>query len=80
MKCLTCDQVYIGQTKRDFKKRYEEHINGIRSHKDKSRYVLHILQENHEYGPIDKVLYILKVENKGKQLYIYIYIRKFSYL
>jgi hypothetical protein len=70
MKCLTCEQV--GQTERDFKKRYEEHINGIRSNKDKSRYALHILQENHEYGPIEKVLYMLKVENKVKQLYMYV--------
>jgi hypothetical protein len=47
--------VYSGQTGRDFKTRYEEHTKDIRSNNDKSRYALHILKENHEYGPIKKV-------------------------
>jgi hypothetical protein len=71
MKCLTCEQVYVGQTGRDFKKRYKDHINDITSNKVKSRYALHILHENHEYGPTEKVMDILKAENKGKQLHTY---------
>jgi hypothetical protein len=30
-----------------------------------------MLKENHEYGPIGKVMNVLKVENEGKQLAIY---------
>jgi hypothetical protein len=48
LKCLTYEQVYVGQTGRDFKTRYKEHIDDIKYNKDKSRYALHILQENHE--------------------------------
>jgi hypothetical protein len=44
LKCLTCEQVYVGQNGRDFKTRFDEHINDIRSNKDKSRNALHILQ------------------------------------
>jgi hypothetical protein len=79
VKCLTCDQVYVGKTGRNFKTRYEEHSNDIRLNKDESKYSVHVLQENHEYGPTDKTMEILKVANKGKYLDIwerfYIYIR-----
>jgi hypothetical protein len=57
--------------------KYEEHINDIRSNKDKSRYALHILQQNHEYGPIDQTTKVLKIVNESKylnvmeKLYIY---------
>jgi hypothetical protein len=30
-----------------------------------------MLKENHEYGPIEEVMNVLKVENKGKQLDVY---------
>jgi hypothetical protein len=68
LKCLTCDQVCVGQPGRNFKTRYEEHTNDIRLNKDKSKYSVHILQENHEYDPIDKTMEILKMANKGKYL------------
>jgi hypothetical protein len=61
----------MGQTGRNFKTRYEEHTNDIRLNKDKSKYAVYILQENHEYGPIDKTMEILKVANKGKYLDIW---------
>jgi hypothetical protein len=32
---------------------------------------LHILQENHKYGPIDKAVDIIKFVNKGKPLDVY---------
>jgi hypothetical protein len=58
----------VGQSGRNFKTRYEEHTNDIRLNKDKSKYAVHILQENHEHGPIDKTIEILIVANKGKYL------------
>jgi hypothetical protein len=67
----------VGQTGRNFRIRYEEQIYDIRSNKDKSRYALHILQQNHEYGPIDQTAKELKIVSKSKylnvmeKLYIY---------
>jgi hypothetical protein len=65
LKCLSCDQNYIGQTGRSFKIRYDEHIRDIRFNKEKSKYASHILQFSHEYGAIDNTLEILKTVNKG---------------
>jgi hypothetical protein len=73
----------VGQTARNLKTRYEEHTNYIRLHKYKSKYDVHILQENHEYGQIDKTMEILKVANKEKyldiweRLYIHTYIHTY---
>jgi hypothetical protein len=44
LKCLSCDHIYVGQTGRSFKTRYEEHISDIRHNKEKSKYALHMLQ------------------------------------
>jgi hypothetical protein len=63
--------VFVGQTGRDFKTRYKGHISEIKSKKDKSRYTLHILQKNHEYGPVNKIMNILKLQSKGKHLDVY---------
>jgi hypothetical protein len=63
--------VYVGQTGRDSKTRHKEHIDDIKSNKDKSRYALHILQENHEYGPTEKIMNILKLQNKVRHLDVY---------
>jgi hypothetical protein len=68
LKCLTCDQVYVGQTGRNFRTRYEEPINNIRLNNDKSRYAPQILRQNHKYGPIDKTVDILRVASKSKYL------------
>jgi hypothetical protein len=65
LKCLSCNQNYIGQTGRSFKIRYDEHIRDIRFNKEKSKYASHILRFSHEYGTIDNTLEILKIVNKG---------------
>jgi hypothetical protein len=76
---INCDQIYVGQTGRSFKIRYEEHIRDIRLNKDKSKYAMHMLQFSHEYGTIENILEILKAVNKGKLLDVletyYIYIK-----
>jgi hypothetical protein len=43
LRCLSCDQNYIGQTGRSFKIRYDEHIRDIRFNKEKSKYASHML-------------------------------------
>jgi hypothetical protein len=44
------------------------HINDIRQNVEKSRYAIHMLKENYECGPIEEVMNVITVENKGKQL------------
>jgi hypothetical protein len=68
LRCLSCDQNYIGQSGRSFKIRYDEHIRDIRFNKDKSKYASKMLQFSHEYGTIDNTLEISKIVNKGNLL------------
>jgi len=52
--CNTCKQVYVGQTSQGVKLRYREHIHYIKNNNPQSAYTLHILQNRHEYGPINQ--------------------------
>jgi hypothetical protein len=53
LKCLEFGKNYIGQTGRNFRQRYREHINDIRQNKEKSGYSQHILNTYHKYGTIE---------------------------
>jgi 5-hydroxyisourate hydrolase-like protein (transthyretin family) len=64
LKYKICD-VYIGQKHRTFITRFEEHVSDVRRNKDKSHYALHILQCNHEYGPVEETMDILTVASRG---------------
>jgi len=58
--CMTCNKAYVGQTSRSLKQRYKEHTFYIKSNNPQSAYALHILNSQHEYGPIDKTMALLK--------------------
>jgi predicted GIY-YIG superfamily endonuclease len=60
LKCLTCEQVYIGQTGTEFSTRYKEHITDIRFNYTKSKYAQHILECNHAYGKIEDTMEVIK--------------------
>jgi hypothetical protein len=66
LKCLSCDQVCIGQMGRNFITRYKEHIRDIRYNQGKSRYAQHILDHNHKYGLVESTMDVLKILHKGK--------------
>jgi hypothetical protein len=68
LKCINCDQVYIGQTGRKFKTRLKEHIRGSRYNQNKSKYAQHILNHNHEYGTIEKNMDTKRTASEGKNL------------
>ena len=51
---------YIGQTSRNLKQRYREHIRYIRNNNPQSVYAQHILQNRHEYGSITDTMTLLK--------------------
>jgi hypothetical protein len=77
--CNTCKMSYIGQTSRSLKQRYQEHIRYIKHNELQSAYPLHILNNKHEYGPINNTKTLLKHINKTtllipfEQLYIQSY-------
>jgi hypothetical protein len=57
---MTCDKAYVGQTSRNLKQRYKEHTRYIKNNNPQSAYALHILNYQHEYGPIEKTITLLK--------------------
>ena len=59
LSCRTCNKEYVGQTSRSLKLRCKEHERYIK-HNPQSAYALHILNNKHEYGPIDKTMTLLK--------------------
>jgi hypothetical protein len=44
---------YIGQTGQGLKARYIEHHRYIKTNDRKSAYAMHILNDKHEYGPLN---------------------------
>jgi hypothetical protein len=65
IKCNSCQLKYIGQTGRNFRTRYKEHIQVIHTNKTTSRYAQHILDTGHSYGTIEDTLNILHFKKKG---------------
>jgi len=58
--CRTCNSPYVGQTSQSLKLRYKEHAHYIKSNNLQSAYALHILNNQHKYGPIEKTRTLLK--------------------
>jgi predicted GIY-YIG superfamily endonuclease len=48
--CATC-KLYVGQTSRSLKHRYQKHVRYIKQNGAQSAYTLRILNNNYEYGP-----------------------------
>ena len=51
---------YVGQTSRNIKTRYNEHIRYIKNNNLQLAYAQHILNNRHEYGTIDNIMTVLK--------------------
>jgi hypothetical protein len=68
MRCKVCDLKYVGQTGRTFRTRYKEHIRGIKTNGQKSKFGQHILDATHNYDTIEKTIEILHIEKKGRML------------
>jgi len=58
--CRTCGRSYIGQTGRNFNTRNKEHCRYIKTSNRKSAYALHILKNQHEYGPLPTTMKLIK--------------------
>jgi len=57
---MTCNKAYVGQTSRNLRQRYKEHACYIKNNNPQSAYALHILNNKHEYGPMEKSMTLLK--------------------
>jgi hypothetical protein len=57
--------VYIGQTGRNFKTRFKEHIQDIRNNRTKTGYSQHVIITGHKYGNIENILNVLNAHKKG---------------
>jgi hypothetical protein len=69
--CKTCKRTYIGQTSRDLKQRYQEHIRYVKSNNPQSAFALHILNNRHEYGTINEIMTLLKAIKHAPSLIPY---------
>ena len=60
LSCITCNNEYVGQTSHSLKLHYKEHVCYIKYNNPQSAYALHILNSQHEYGPIERTMTLLK--------------------
>jgi hypothetical protein len=67
---ITCNKEYVGQTSHSLKLSYKEHECYIK-HNSQSAYTLYILNNKHEYGPIDKTMSLLKPIKSTSSLFPY---------
>ena len=58
--CSTCKLSHVRQTSHCHKQRYQTHIRYIKRNDPQSAYMLHILNNNPENGPINTTMTILK--------------------
>jgi hypothetical protein len=61
----------VGQTSRNLKHRYQEHIRYIRNNDHQSAFAQHILNNQHEYGTIEEIMKLLKPINHPSMLIPY---------
>jgi len=69
--CNTCQMAYIGQTSRSLRQRYQEHVRYIRHNDPQSAYAQLILNNKHEYSPINSAITLLKHISKASLLLPY---------
>jgi hypothetical protein len=64
LKCQNFPSIYIGQTGRIFKIRYKEHIQDIKSNKNRTGFSHHILSTGHAYDSMANTMEILNFQEK----------------
>jgi hypothetical protein len=62
----TSKKAYVAQMGRCLRAHFNEHIRYIRTNNPKSVYAMHIMNNRHEYGPINSTTDLLKHCEKGK--------------
>jgi hypothetical protein len=70
LQCKTCKRHYVGQTGRNLAARFSDHTRYIKNNDPKSAYALHILDNRHEYGPIQDTMQLIKPCSKCRNMNI----------
>jgi hypothetical protein len=65
LKCNTCERAYVGPSGRQIHVQFKEHHRYIKQNNAKSAYALHILNNQHELGPMMHTMRLLKPRSKG---------------
>ena len=71
LRCNTCKLSHVGQTNCNFEQRYQEHIRYIKQNNPQLAHALHILNNNHQYGPFNTTMSLLKQITKTSILIPY---------
>jgi hypothetical protein len=66
-----CQKFYVGQSGHSIAVRYQQHIQYIRTNSSHSAYAMHILNNQHEYGPSEYTLHMLQPCHKGTLMNIW---------
>ena len=66
--CKTCNLSYVGQTSRNLRTRFQEHIRCIKTNNPQSAYAQHILNNQHEYGTIAETMTLLQATKTESML------------
>jgi hypothetical protein len=64
--CPDCKMKYTGQTGRPFKTRLQEHFRDFKYGNNKSKFAQQLLENKHSFGPMEDIMDIVHVTNKGK--------------
>jgi hypothetical protein len=66
--CPNCEKKYTGQTGRPFKVRFQEHLRNFKYGNNRSKFAQHLLENKQEIGPMENIMHIIHVTNKGKMM------------
>ena len=69
--CNKCNLSYVGQTSRSLSIHIRQHVRYIRYNNSQSTYTLHILQNQHEYGQMNRTMTLFKPLNNPSISYVY---------
>jgi hypothetical protein len=66
--CPDCKKKYTGQTRRPLKIRFQEHLRDFKYGNNKSKFTQHLLENKHTFGPMEDIMDIVHITNKGKMM------------
>jgi hypothetical protein len=66
--CPNCKKKYTGQTGRPLKVTFQEQLRDFKCRKNRSKFNQHISENKHRIGPIENILHVINVTNKGKMM------------
>jgi hypothetical protein len=67
--CPDCKMRYTGRTGRPFfKTRFQEHLRDFKYGNNRSKFAQYLLENKHAIGPMEDIMDIIPVTNKGKMM------------